>query len=376
MDYFRDPHARWPAVLVWGGAWWLMLRMDGLLSLGNLALLQVMGGAVAALWLSPLGSLLFSVSSVALFNFLFVDPRLSFVALLHEDLLLLVTLLGVCTGISYLLSHLRRQAFEREQALLAERRARDEMQDKDLRNTLLTAISHDYRTPLATIIGAASSLAEHARSADTERIRESARTILEEAGHLSQMTANTLQLARLDAERVSIRREWESLEEILGSVLARARRTSGGRQLRADIPRSLPLLRCDATLLVQLFDNLIDNAFKYSPAGSAVTLRVLRQAQSLEVQVIDAGSGIPDAWKERVFDAFQRIDEGHPADAGSGNVPRRGVGVGLAVCRAIARAHGATIVAADAMPHGSVFSVTLPVGTQPVLPPEHAEEVA
>lgn len=376
IDYFHDPRARWPGVLAWGGAWALMLWMDGLLSLGNLALLQVMGGAVAALWLSPLESLLFSVASVALFNFLFVDPRLSFVALLHEDLLLLATLLGVCTGISYLLSHLRRQAFEREQALLAERRARDDAQDKGLRNTLLTAISHDYRTPLATIIGAASSLAEHAGSANPERIRESSRTILEEAGHLNQMTANTLQLARLDAERVSIRCEWESLEEILGSVLARARRTPAGRRVHAEIPRGLPLLNCNATLMVQLFDNLLDNALKYSPADAAVAIRVLRLPQYVQVRVIDGGSGIPDAWKERVFDAFQRIDDGHPADAGCGTVPRRGVGAGLAVCRAIARVHGATIDVADAVPHGAVFRVTLPVGTQPVPPPQHAEEVA
>jgi two-component system sensor histidine kinase KdpD len=333
-----------------------------------------MGGALAALWLSPLESLAFSGISVALFNFFFINPRLSFAALLHDDLLLLVTLLGVSTGISYLLSHLRRHADEREQAILSERRARDDAQDKALRNTLLTAISHDYRTPLATITGAASSLASHASTLPAERVVQLADAILDEAGHLNRMTSNTLQLARLDAERVSIHKEWESIEEIIGNVVLRARRNHVGREIHADTLRPLPLLQCDATLIVQLLDNLVDNAVAYSTQSAPVYVRARHVGDELWVQVIDQGPGIPDAWKHRVFDVFQRADAGVSADAASGDMPRRGVGVGLAVCRAIARVHNAQLFVTDASPAGSVFHLILPVQAQPAMPMQFAEE--
>ncbi len=376
LDRGPDPHFQWVGLLVWSAAWSLLLWLDGTLAPGNLALLLVMGGAIAALWLSPLASLACSAVSVALFNFFFINPRLTFAALLHDDLLLLVTLLGVCTGISYLLSHLRRHAYEREQAILSERLARDDAQDKALRNTLLTAISHDYRTPLATITGAASSLASHASHLPAERVVQLAGAILDEAGHLNRMTLNTLQLARLDAERVSLRKEWESIEEIIGNVVSRARRNHAGREIHADTPRGLPLLQCDATLMVQLLDNLVDNALAYSPPDALVRIGAQRSGDALHVQVIDRGKGIPDGWKQRVFDVFQRADSGRSADAASGDLPRRGVGVGLAVCRAIARVHGAQLFVTDALPVGAVFHLILPVEPQPAMPSQLAEEAA
>lgn len=376
LDRGPDAHFRWIGLLVWSAVWLLMAWLDGTLALGNLALLLVMGGAMAALWMSPLESLACSALSVALFNFFFINPRLTFIALLHDDLLLLLTLLGVSTGISYLVARIRRHAFEREQAILSERRARDDAQDTALRATLLTAISHDYRTPLATIIGAASSLASHAPSLPTDRVVQLADVILDEAGHLNRMTSNTLQLARLDAERVSIRKEWESIEEIIGNVVLRARRNHAGREIRAETTRPLPLLQCDAMLMVQLLDNLVDNALAYSPADAPVRICAQHQDDGLHVQVIDRGPGIPDAWKSRVFDVFQRADAGTSADAASGDVPRRGVGVGLAVCRAIARVHGAQLLVTDAMPSGSVFHLILPVQAQPSLPMNLVEEAA
>lgn len=376
LDRAPDSRFRWTGMLVWSGAWLLMLWLDGTLALANLALLLVMGGALAALWLSPLESLACSALSVALFNFFFINPRLTFVALLHEDLLLLVTLLGVSTGISYLLSHIRRHAYEREQAILNERRARDDAQDKALRATLLTAISHDYRTPLATITGAASSLAMHADSLSRQRVAQLADAILDEADHLNRMTSNTLQLARLDAERVSIRKEWESIEEIIGNVMVRARRNHAGRDICAETPRQLPLLQCDAVLIVQLLDNLIDNALAYSPPQAPVRIVAHSEGERLHVRVIDQGSGIPDASKQRVFDVFERAEAGASADAAPGGIPRRGVGVGLAVCRAIARVHDAQLFVTDAAPTGSVFHLVLPVQAQPAMPSQLAEEAA
>ncbi len=382
-----DADLRWIGIATWVAGWGLMLLLDGRIALGNLALILVMAGAVAGLWLSPMQSMAFSALAVALFNFFFVNPRHSFAAMLREDLLLLATLLGVSTGISYLLARLRSlvtserlHALEREQALLNERTAIDQAQGQRLRNTLLTAISHDYRTPLATMTGAASSLAAHADDLPSERIAELARTIVDEAGHLNRMTTNTLQLARLDSDAVCLHRQWESLEEILAQVIARARRSAPEQVVDVRVPRGLPLLYCDAVLLVQLFDNLVENAIKYSPAGSAVIIEAVQRDAMLAVRVIDAGPGVPDEWKEKVFDVFQRIDSAdRSADASAGRVPRRGVGVGLAVCRAIARVHGAGIRLHDAQPSGTVAEVLLPVQPQPAMPAladDVADEVA
>ncbi len=367
---------RWIGVATWVAAWGLMLLLDGRIALGNLALILVMAGALAGLWLSPVQSMAFSAAAVALFNFFFVNPRHSFAAMLREDLLLLATLLGVSTGISYLLARLRSlvtserlHALEREQALLNERAAIDQAQAQHLRNTLLTAISHDYRTPLATMTGAASSLAAHAGDLPRDRVAELARTIVDEAGHLNRMTTNTLQLARLDSDAVFLHRQWESLEEILAQVIARARRSAPAQAIDACVPRGLPLLYCDAVLLVQLFDNLVENAIKYSPPGSTVRIEAVDCGSTLAVRVTDAGPGVPDAWKDKVFDVFQRIDTAQrSADATAGSVPRRGVGVGLAVCRAIARVHGAVIRLHDAQPSGTVAEVQLPVQPQPAMP--------
>ncbi len=374
---------RWIGCVTWLAAWGLMLLLDGRVTLGNQALVLVMAGALAALWLSPLQSMAFSAAAVALFNFFFVHPRHSFAAMLREDLLLLATLLGVSTGISYLLARLRSlvtserlHAAEREQALLNERAAIDQAQAQHLRNTLLTAISHDYRTPLATVTGAASSLAAHADELPRDRVAELARTIVDEAGHLNRMTTNTLQLARLDSDTVSLQRQWEAPEEILAQVIARARRSAPSQRIEAHVPRGLPLLYCDAVLLVQLFDNLVENALKYSPVGGTVRIEALHQGAQLAIRVSDAGPGVPDEWKDKVFDVFQRIDSAQPlADASIGSVPRRGVGVGLAVCRAIARVHGASISLHDAQPHGTVAEVLLPVLPQPAMP-ELLDEVA
>jgi two-component system, OmpR family, sensor histidine kinase KdpD len=231
-------------------------------------------------------------------------------------------------------------------------------QTQGVRNALLASISHDYRTPLAVILGAASSLqsqGDRLSSAQRERL---AGQIVEEVEQLSRMTDNTLQLARLDAPGVTLRLDWESAEEIVGTALAHARRRDGERRLRARLEPGLPLLRCDAMLLSQLLDNLVDNALKYS--GGPVEL-VVRQQQRLpgeagDAQVVlavrDRGAGIAPAERSKVFEVFQR---------GDGATAARGAGVGLAVCRAIARAHGGELKLRARAHGGSSFELWLPV---------------
>lgn len=257
---------------------------------------------------------------------------------------------------------------ERTQTLLLAQLAQTEAKSHLLRNTLLTSISHDYRTPLANLMGAASVIHDQAAKLSTEKVSDLAQTVLEEAQHLNRMTTNTLQLARLDASPLNVKKDWESLQEILGSVLSKARKRYQTRHILVEVPNNLPLIRCDAILLVQLFDNLIENAAKYSPEETAIEIKAVVLNDELVVRVMDEGPGISNAWKDKVFHAFERVHaEEAQADASEDNQLRRGMGVGLAVCMAIAKVHDAKLWVEDRLPHGAVMCLSLPVGIQPDL---------
>lgn len=251
-------------------------------------------------------------------------------------------------------------ALQRARSLREERSARDLAQSQAVRNALLAAISHDYRTPLATIMGAASSLEAQGPRMDAAQRERLAHTIVEEATRLSRMTDNTLQLARLDAPGVMLRCDWESAEEIVGAVLAHSRRQDATRRVRARLEPGLPLLWCDALLVTQLLDNLVDNALKYSPADSPVELLVRREGEQAVLAVRDRGPGVAPAWRERIFEVFQR---------GEGAGPKRGAGIGLAVCRAIARAHGGELRLRRRGRGGASFECVLPLREPPAPPP-------
>jgi two-component system sensor histidine kinase KdpD len=242
-----------------------------------------------------------------------------------------------------------------------EQQAREQAQLQATRNALLAAISHDYRTPLATIMGSASALQEQGDRMDGAQRQRLAAGIVEESERLARLTDNTLQLARLDAPTVQLRCDWESAEELVGAVLRRARRRPAGGRVHAWVEPDLPLLWCDAMLVSQLLDNLLDNGLKYSPADASVELHATRDAEHLVLAVTDRGPGIAPAWREKVFEVFQRGEAraSEPlADAG------RGVGVGLAVCRAIARAHRGELLLRARNEGGCRFEFRLPLRSE------------
>lgn len=253
-------------------------------------------------------------------------------------------------------------ALQRAAALRAAAAGREAAQSQALRNTLLAAISHDYRTPLATILGAASSLHDQADRQSVEQRRRLAATIVDEAEQLARLTDNTLQLARLDTPGLTLHLDWESAEEIVGTVLRRVRRRDAAQRVKARVEPGLPLLRCDALLLVQLIENLVDNALKYGGDAAPVEIVVRRVAGQVLLAVRDRGPGIAPAWRAQVFEVFQRGPE-HPQGADA--PARRGAGVGLAVCRAIARAHGGELRLRPRGHGGSSFELALPVPSEP-----------
>ncbi len=264
------------------------------------------------------------------------------------------------------------QALQRRFAADDERQAREQAQTQSVRNALLAAISHDYRTPLATIMGAASSLQEQDAHLNVAQRRALSTRIVEEAGRLARLTDNTLQLARLDAPGVELRCDWESAEELAGAALRRARVHDPGRRVRARIEPGLPLIWCDAILMSQLLENLIDNALKYSPPESPVEILVRRAGSQIDLAVRDRGPGVEPAWRARVFDVFQR--GGEAASNGAPETGRPGAGVGLAVCRAIARAHGGELRLRPRGHGGSSFECTIPLREQPPSSEREAHE--
>ena len=278
-------------------------------------------------------------------------------------------------------------ALQRQFSRQAEHAALGQAQLQAVRNALLAGISHDYRTPLATILGAASSLQDQGERLDPAQRQRLAQRIMQEAEHLGRLTDNTLQLARLDAPGVSLRLDWESAEEIVGTVLRRARQRAPDRRLRARLEPGLPLLHCDAMLLTQLLDNLVDNALNHTPPDAPIEILVrldaartpspsqaaagqLPQPAAMVLAVRDRGPGVALAWRERIFEVFQRGDLGPPAAPPMAEqAGRRGAGVGLAVCRAIARAHGGELRLRARAHGGASFECVLPLGEPPAPPP-------
>jgi two-component system sensor histidine kinase KdpD len=232
--------------------------------------------------------------------------------------------------------------------------AQNEAQQQQLQSTFLAAISHDLRTPLAAIVGAASSLQtqrDKLAQAEQERLLAS---ISNEAAYLSSVTENTLQLVRLSSAHQQLRRDWEAMEEIVGAVLARVRQRDPARRIRSSVPEGLPLVKADPVLLAQLITNLLENALKYSEG--AVELAVQLQADEMAVMVKDRGEGIPEAEQAAIFEPYARGDRAGP----------RGAGLGLAVCRAIAHAHGGRLVVRRRQGGGSSFVLSLPLEAQPI----------
>ncbi|CAN5192488.1 hypothetical protein BH11PSE10_BH11PSE10_15530 [soil metagenome] len=248
-------------------------------------------------------------------------------------------------------------ALERNAAARDAQRAADAAEAQGIRNALLAAISHDYRTPLATILGAASALQQQDDKLSAAQRLKLAATIEGETRGLSRMTDNTLQIARLDAPGVILRTDWESAEEIVGAALRRARSRDAEARVKARVEPGLPLLRCDAVLMAQLLDNLIDNALKYG-GDETVEIRVKREGDRLNLAVRDRGPGVSPAWRERIFEVFQR-------GTTTGVAQQRGAGIGLAACRAIAQAHGGAMRLRARSHGGASFECLLPVHEVP-----------
>jgi two-component system sensor histidine kinase KdpD len=256
-------------------------------------------------------------------------------------------------------------ALERTQLAEAAQGAQIRIEGERLRNALLAGVSHDLRTPLAVIAGAASTLTESGERLDPQQRRELTRAIYEEAEQMSALVVNMLEMTRLESGALQLNLQWHSLEEIVGAVLARYRRQLEGRSVEVRIPAGMPLLHLDAVLIEQVMANLLENALKYTPAGTPVEIAAAVDAQAATVSVTDRGPGLSAEALTRAFDKFYRQ---HPESAVGG------AGLGLSICRAIVEAHGGRIWAENRLGGGAVFLFTLPrEADAPSVEPESAD---
>jgi two-component system sensor histidine kinase KdpD len=233
------------------------------------------------------------------------------------------------------------------EAKAAELRARTE----NMRSSLLSAVSHDLRTPLAAITGAATSLRGDEAAVHPDQRRELVETICEESTRLSRLVGNLLEMTRVEAGAIDVRREWVPAEEIVGAVLTRLEGPLAGRAVHTSLDPALPLLHVDPVLLEQVLLNLVENAIKHTPAGTPIDLFVAAAPDRITIEVADRGAGLAAGSEEAVFQKFHR--------GAALGVP--GVGLGLAICRGIVEAHGGTIRASNRSGGGAIFTVTLPI---------------
>ncbi|MDB4995861.1 MAG: kdpD, partial [Myxococcaceae bacterium] len=248
-----------------------------------------------------------------------------------------------------------------ERAVLAEEaaHARLNAESEQIRNALLSSVSHDLRTPLSGIIGAASTLLEDSARFDAGE-RDLLATIHEEARRLNRLVTNLLEVTKLESGHLELKREWQPVEEVLGAALNRLDEPLRGRDVKTDVPAGLPMIAIDGVLMEQVFMNLIENALKYTPDGSPITVDVRHESDTIVVCISDTGPGLAAGEEEHIFDKFYRA-----GDRGQ----KGGSGLGLTISRGIVKAHGGRIWAENRPGGGAVFRFTIPlVGTPPELP--------
>jgi two-component system sensor histidine kinase KdpD len=235
-----------------------------------------------------------------------------------------------------------------------------QMESERLRNSLLAAISHDLRTPLAALVGMADTLALTAPPTDADQ-QALARNIREAASRMGSQVNNLLDMARLQSGQVQLNRQWLPLEEAIGTAMRAMDGAPDRDRVRVRLPADLPMLHVDPALFDRVLCNLLENACKYTPPGTPIDVGAAEAGDSVRIFVDDRGPGLPRGREQAIFEKFER---GHKESA------TPGVGLGLAICRAIVAAHGGTITAENLPQGGARFVIELARGEPPGLEPE------
>jgi two-component system sensor histidine kinase KdpD len=329
-----------------------------------------------------------AVAGVLCLNYFFLPPVGTFTIADPANWIALVTFLVTAVTVGQLSARARRRAEEAEASQQEVTRLYRELQDaferaseaealrrsERLKSALLDAVTHDLRTPLTSIKASATTLlqseAAQPEPLDPELRRELLQVIDEEADRLNRFIEHLVDLARIDAGALDMHLQWRSLEDIVGSALTRASQLTRAHIVDVDLPPELPSLRVDARAIAEVVYSLVENAAKYSPAGTRIRVTARRhEDEALDVMVEDEGPGIPVEIREKVFTKFYRAGDATAAnaDAGAAGAPARpdGLGMGLAIARGIIDAHGGRVWIEDgANGRGTRVICRIPIGDE------------
>jgi len=234
------------------------------------------------------------------------------------------------------------------------------MESERLRNGLLSALSHDLRTPLTVLAGLADSLPLAGPPLPPAQA-EIAQAIRAESLRTSLLVSNLLDMARLQEGQIRLKREWQPLEEVVGTALQTLSSALARHEVHVDLPADLPLLEFDSVLMERVFCNLLENAAKYTPVGSRIEISARSEGDRIAITVADNGPGLPPGKEATLFEKFTR---------GQDESPVAGVGLGLAIVHAIIEAHKGAVRAENRPEGGARFIITLPAGEPPSIPME------
>jgi len=337
----------------------LSLPVHDRITSATAGLVLVLPGVLAA-WLGGRAAAIATALVATLaFNLAFLEPygtlKINFV----DDVIALVVFVVVSLAVASLVSlELERRElaerrareiqglYDRQESLLAAKYAAE--QAGDYRSALLRSVSHDLRTPLATIRAVSSDLRDGSAGYDDATRDELLDLVVDEAERLDRLVANLLSFSRIEAGALEADRQAVALEELIGDRVGRLKRLLRDRRIQMDVPFTLPLVDVDYTLVDQVITNLLENAVRHSPAGSTIRVRARERDGWVEVAVTDQGPGIDATIADDIFEPFQR-------GVGGGSS-----GVGLAICRAIVEVHGGAIDARTANGGGAELVFTVP----------------
>ena len=342
------------------------------LGLSDLSLVFMLAVVLVATRSSTGPALLTAVLCFLAYNFFFIEPRYTLYINARDGVATVLLFLAAALLAGRLASRLAMQvqALRESQRQMLERQAQAQQLAEDLqaervageterlRNALLSSVSHDLRTPLASIIGAAGSLDSYGDAMDAQDRHALLDTVRSEGERLDRYIQNLLDMTRLGHGTLPLNRDWIGVDELIGSAVGRLRRYQPGTRFTVSVDPGLGPIWVHPALVEQALFNVIENAAKFSPDDEAVAIDARRVGERLRIDVVDRGPGIPEDERARIFDMFYSVERG---DRG-----RHGTGLGLAICQGMVGAHGGRV---EALPNpagaGTLIAVTLPMREPP-----------
>ncbi len=310
--------------------------MTSVIPLPNVSMVYLLAVVFAAARFGIWPALAASGLSFMAYNFFFIEPFYTFTVTQLHELLALFMFLVIAVLTSTIAGRAKNQATRAARLSQEIIDARTATETERVRNTLLASISHDFRTPLASILGAATSLIDYGGKLPDAARRDLLAQVKDEAEHLDSMVRNLLAIMRVEAGGLELNQDWVDVRELFDRVVAVAKRRGATQRFEVLVDNNLPFVTADQSLLDQVLANLVGNAIRYAGAEAQIVLRAEGKTDSIALSVTDNGPGIPSYLLPQVFEKFVRA----PSSVGDSG---EGTGLGLAIAKGIVQAHGGSI---------------------------------